>query len=244
MSRGAVLFGLSGSGRFINFIEREIKMVASKIKKVESGTVCNVTISAPRFETAVFSIRAMENVPMVAHRFSLKTQNEMRQKMEAGSAGANKKKREQVNMEDRYNEARYISKDGWDGFPCSAIRKACIRACSLVGFKMVQAKMSIFCIADGVDAEEPQIQLVRIYGKPVMQIDTARVETGQPYVVARPAYHNWTAKVKIRWDADQFTLGDISNLLMRVGQQVGLLEGRPSSDNSAGMGWGLFELVK
>jgi len=29
---------------------------------------------------------------------------------------------------------------------------------------------------------------------------------------------------------------------MRVGQQVGICEGRPDSKNSAGMGWGLFTL--
>jgi len=32
-------------------------------------------------------------------------------------------------------------------------------------------------------------------------------------------------------------------LLARVGMQVGIGEGRPDSKNSAGMGWGLFEVV-
>jgi ribosomal protein S17 len=70
----------------------------------------------------------------------------------------------------------------------------------------------------------------------------ARVETGQPYVTVRAAYHDWSAKVKIRWDADQFTVEDVSNLLARVGQQVGIGEGRPDSKNSAGMGWGTFDV--
>jgi hypothetical protein len=39
-----------------------------------------------------------------------------------------------------------------------------------------------------------------------------------------------------------FSLDDISNLLMRVGLQVGLGEGRPDSKKSAGMGWGTFEI--
>jgi len=72
----------------------------------------------------------------------------------------------------------------------------------------------------------------------------ARVETGQPYVTVRAAYHQWYAKVRIRFDEDQFTLQDITNLLSRVGLQVGLGEGRPDSKNSAGMGWGLFEIEK
>ena len=70
----------------------------------------------------------------------------------------------------------------------------------------------------------------------------ARVETGQPYVCVRAAYHDWKARVRIRWDSDQFTLTDVTNLLMRVGMQVGLCEGRPDSPNSAGMDWGLFQI--
>jgi ribosomal protein S17 len=113
----------------------------------------------------------------------------------------------------------------------------------LVGFKMTLAKLSLFVIADGADAKEPQIPLIRIIGKPTLQTDIARVETGQPYVTVRAAYHNWSAKIKIRWDTDQFTVADVSNLLMRVGMQVGIGEGRPDSKNSAGMGWGTFDVV-
>jgi hypothetical protein len=32
--------------------------------------------------------------------------------------------------------------------------------------------------------------------------------------------------------------------IARVGQQVGICEGRPDSKNSAGMGWGLFDIEK
>lgn len=39
-----------------------------------------------------------------------------------------------------------------------------------------------------------------------------------------------------------FSHNDIVNLMMRVGQQVGIGEGRPDSKNSAGMGWGLFDI--
>ena len=107
---------------------------------------------------------------------------------------------------------------------------------------MTLAKLTIFTIADGRDVVEPQIELVRIYGKPLLQQDMARTSTGEPYVTVRPAYHNWSAKVNMRWDADQFSLSDITNLLSRVGMQVGIGEGRPDSKNSAGMGWGLFEI--
>ncbi|MFA5348299.1 MAG: hypothetical protein WC294_09180, partial [Methanoregula sp.] len=168
----------------------------------------------------------------------------MKMKMETGKAASSRKNREAKDTNDIYNESRYVSKEGWDGFHAAALRNAMISACRLVGFKMTLAKLSVFVIADGWDKTEPQIPLVRIYGEPIKQEDMARVETGQPYVTVRAAYHNWEAKIKIRWDADQFTVNDVTNLLMRVGMQVGLCEGRPDSKNSAGMGWGLFELVQ
>lgn len=202
----------------------------------------SVTIKAPNFQTAVFSVKGV--APLVIHRFSKKTKEQMKEKMETGKAASSKKNREAKDTDDLYNESRYIANEGWDGFHAGAIRGALISACRLVGFKMTLAKLSVFVIPDGWDKFEPQVPLVRIYGEPKKQEDMARVETGQPYVTIRAAYYDWSAKIKIRWDKDQFTSEDISNLLMRAGQQVGICEGRPDSKKSAGMGWGLFEIEK
>lgn len=212
---------------------------ATAVKEVPPTTRA-VTIKPPNFQHATFNIVGTE--PLVIHRFSAKTKEEMRQKMEAGNVASTKKKREPKSTDVSYEEARYRSPQGWDGFHAGAMRNAMISACRLVNFKMTIAKLSIFVIADGRDRDEPQIPLIRIYGKPVKQEDMARVETGQPYVTVRAAFHEWKASVRFRWDADQFTTEDVANLLSRVGQQVGLCEGRPDSPNSAGMGWGLFEI--
>lgn len=202
----------------------------------------NLVIQPPRFGFAEFQIEG--TAPLVMHRFSSKTKQKMKETMEQGKPAGSRKNREPKDTDQTYNEARYIHRDGWDGFHAAAIRNAMISACRLVGFKMTLAKLSIFVVADGYDKDEPQIPLVRIIGDPVKQEDMARVETGQPYVTVRAAYHDWKAKIKIRWDQDQFTLDDITNLLTRVGMQVGIGEGRPDSKNSAGMGWGLFEIQK
>lgn len=200
----------------------------------------SVQIRPPNFQVATFEI--VGTAPLVIHRFSAKTKNEMKQKMETGKAASSKKNREAKNTDDLFMEARYISKEGWDGFHASSLRNGLISACRLVGFKMTLAKMSIFVEQDGWDKEEPQIPLIRIIGEPIKQEDMARVETGQPYVTVRAAYHQWSAKVRIRWDGDQFTTSDVTNLLSRVGMQVGIGEGRPDSKNSAGMGWGTFTI--
>jgi hypothetical protein len=205
-------------------------------------TTQTVTIKPPNFGIAEFHVQALPGVPLVIHRFSAKTKAQMKQKMETGKAASSKRNREAKATDDLYEEARYRHASGWDGFNASSIRAAMISACRLVGFKMTLAKLSVFVEADGADKGEPQIPLIRIIGKPIKQEDMARVETGQPYVTVRAAYHNWKAIIRIRFDADQFTLQDVTNLMSRVGLQVGIGEGRPDSKNSAGMGWGLFTI--
>lgn len=219
--------------------------------KTNTSSERTVTIKAPNFATATFEVRGgykrpdgtWQPVPLVVHRFSQKVALQMKQKMETGKAASSRKNREAKLTEDLYEEARYRSSQGWDGFNASSIRNAMISACRLVGFKMTLAKLSVFVEADGVDALQPQIPLIRILGDPIKQEDMARVETGQPYITVRAAYHDWTAKISIRWDRDQFTVEDVANLLARVGSQVGIGEGRNDSKNSAGMGWGVFSVI-
>jgi len=220
-------------------VEKAINRINAGVEIKSAHT--HIVIPAPNFKTAVFEIRG--TAPLVIHRFSKKTKEQMRQKMETGKSASSKKNREAKRTDDLFQESRYTSNRGWDGFHAASVRNASISACRLVNFKMTLAKLSIFVIADGYDAEEPQVPLIRIYGKATKQEDMARVETGQPYVTVRAAYHDWRAKITIRWDADQFSIEDIANLLARVGTQVGIGEGRPDSKNSAGMGWGTFEII-
>jgi hypothetical protein len=56
-------------------------------------------------------------------------------------------------------------------------------------------------------------------------------------------YREWSATLRIRYDAGMLTDSDVVNLLARVGLQVGIGEGRPDSKQSAGLGFGLFELI-
>jgi hypothetical protein len=202
----------------------------------------SIQITAPQMRTAKFEI--VGTAPLVIHRFSAKAKAEMIAKMEAGSQAAKGKKRKPANLQEMYNEARYISPAGWDGFNVASIRNGLIRACSIpaVNFKMTLAKMSVFVIADDYDKIEPWYGLIRIYGKPERTEMAARTSTGECYICVRPMYRDWSANLNIRFDSDTFSLHDISNLLSRMGEQVGIGEGRPASKDSAGMGWGTFKI--
>ena len=199
-----------------------------------------ITITPANIRTGEIWIKGTS--PLVVHKFSDKAKSMIRAKQAAGSTANTKKAKAAKDFDEVFNGARHISFDGWDGFPASAIRSACIRACTLVGFKMTMAKLSIFVEADGYDMTEGS-PLIRIIGDEPRQLESmVRLATGVCDISVRPQWIEWGARLRIRYDADQFTASDVANLINRAGIQVGICEGRPSSTNSNGCGWGTFEI--
>ena len=196
-----------------------------------------VTIKAPNLK--VIACQITGDAPYLQHAFGQKAQLQIEQTHRAGSTARGKKKREARDFEAEYEQAKHHSVAGWVGIPASAFRNAMISACRLVGFQMTKAKLSIFCVPDGQDRVDGQ-GLVRIKGEPEYSQMAVRLETGVVSLAARPMWKEWSAVVRLRFDADQFTAEDVVNLLMRAGAQVGIGEGRPDSKNSAGMGYGTF----
>lgn len=201
-----------------------------------------LTIAPPKLQVAEF--RIIGDSPYVQNKFSAKAREMMRQKQEAGSTAGKGKKKEPKDFQQCYKDAMHVSEDGWFGIPAPAFRNACISACRIAGFQMTKAKLSVFAMADGYDADDgtPLIKITK--GKPEYTELLVKNETGVADVRPRPMWRQgWEAVVRIRFDADQFTLEDVANLLMRAGMQVGIGEGRPDSRKSCGMGWGLFRLA-
>jgi hypothetical protein len=200
-----------------------------------------MTIRPPDFRTGIFTV--VGTTPYVQCAFSSKSREQMKATQEAGSTAKKGKKREPKDFRAAYEGAIHRFKDGGYGIPASAFRNGCIDACRMCGFAMTQAKMSVFAEADGEDPADgtPLIRITK--GKPEYFESMVRNDNGSCDIRARPKWQpGWEATVRLTFDADQFTLDDVANLLMRVGLQVGIGEGRPYSKNSAGMGWGLFRL--
>ncbi len=110
---------------------------------------------------------------------------------------------------------------------------------------MTLAKLSVFVVADGYERDrfgtQPLVKITK--GKPERTDFAVRNATGVADIRPRPMWaEGWEAVVTIRFDADQFTLSDVTNLLARRGEQVGIGAGRPDSKDSAGMGWGTFRI--
>ncbi len=211
-------------------------------KSNDEGTK-RVTISAPRFRTATFKI--VGTSPYVQNRFSEKARNKMESDMQAGSQAKSKRTRSARDFEADCKAAMHISTEGWNGIPAGSFRNALISACRIVNFKMTLARLSLFIEADGLDKADgtPLVKIIGTvdptsYTKPM----PVRNATGVIDLRARPRWNKWSVVLRVRWDEDQFSLSDVSNLLMRVGMQVGVGEGRPDSKQSNGLGWGLFEI--
>lgn len=195
-----------------------------------------LTVTPPNIQSVQFKI--VGNAPYMQARFSQKAMFGMMEKM-AGNTGKGTKKREARDYEAEWRGAMHISSDGWCGIPASSIRAAMISACRLVGYKMTIAKLSVFVKAEGFDKVDGQ-PLVRIYGEPERCDMPTRNATGVFDIRVRPMWREWYAMPVISFDADQFKIEDVFNLLSRVGMQVGLGEGRPDSRMSTGLGYGTF----
>lgn len=200
-----------------------------------------VQIKPANIQQAVFKIKG--TAPYVQARFSAKAMQAMKEKMLAGSTAKGKKVREARNFEEDFEQAKHVSEQGWVGIPASSFRQAIISACRLVGFRMTLAKLSVFVAADGFDRVDG-IPLIKLQAPEPERTEMAvRNATGVADIRVRPMWREWAADVTVSYDADQFTLQDVTNLMQRVGMQVGIGEGRPDSRDSAGLGWGTFTLA-
>lgn len=209
----------------------------------QSINVEHIAISEPNFR--VLQIPIIGTAPLVTARFSEKVKHSIREKHEAGSSSKGKKQREARDFELEYEASKYVSREGWNGVHAAAFRNGAIDACRAVGYKMTHAKLAVFVMEDGWDQYEP-IPLVRISGTEAEPFIThVRNATGVADLRARALWPaGWRMNLNVRFDADMFTSVDVVNLIARVGLQVGIGEGRPYSKQSAGMGFGTFELVR
>jgi hypothetical protein len=197
------------------------------------------TIQAPNFQTLEVTIEG--TAPLMIHRFSQKMMGAIKEKQTAKDQVSRKRAPKDYVAE--FNGARYVSRQGWDGFYAGSIRNAMIGAIRHVdGLQMTRAKGLLFVEAEGFDKFDGT-PLVRILGtKPAHDTRPVRLESGVADLRNRPRYDAWSAKLRIRFDADHISASDVVNLLARAGAQVGICEGRPGAPNSNGIGFGTFEV--
>ena len=198
-----------------------------------------VTVTPPNFVVASFTITG--TAPYVQNKFSVKAHEEMRVKQEAGAA-YKAPPRTAKDFQQVYEDATHFMQNGEPGIPATAFRNAIIEVSLLFSrsFTKKKMRMCVFVEADGIDPVDGTPLVAFTKGERQYSEMAVRIQQTTD-IRARPMWvPGWQAAVRIQYDADAFTLQEITNLLMRAGMQVGIGEGRPSSKASSGMGWGLF----
>lgn len=208
--------------------------VKSEAKKAD------VTIKPLNMRRVVFKIEG--TAPYCQNRFSQKAIDKMKATQEAGQQSKSKKIREARDFDASFEGARHIAEDGWNGVPAPAFRTAMVDVCRAVGFKMTLAKLAVFIEEDGFDRVDG-MPLVKIEGKHERHEGAARNSNGSCDVRVRPLWRKWSLSLRVKFDEDQFSLTDITNLLARAGETCGIGEGRPNSRMSTGIGWGTFKIA-
>lgn len=202
-----------------------------------------VEVTPTNEKTAEYRIRG--TAPYVGNAFGPAAMAEMRRKQVEGSKSKKGKAHGPKDFDAKFDDCCHFSREGWFGIPANAIRKGLVSACRLVGFTMTIAKLSIFVDADGFDRHDHMPLLRVVKGKPKPFENVVYLSNGAPDIGARPMLDpGWEVRIRIRYDADQFKLSDVTNLLVRVGKQVGIGAGRADSKGpGGGCGWGHFEIV-
>jgi hypothetical protein len=199
------------------------------------------TITIKKANLRILPLIIEGTAPYVQHRFHKKADIMLAQQQDK-TERSKQKERKARDFEADYRAACHVGTDGKYGIPAAALRRGAISACRLIGFKMTLAKLAIFTLPDSFDADGTP--LVHISGKPEMRTDPVPNANGSIDVRARPMWApGWRAKLRIQFDADVFSPSDVANLIDRVGQQVGIGEGRHDSKESSGVGWGTFRVV-
>lgn len=235
--------GASGDdpGEMARLLSHDPLSMATATKKPAAAAEEVVAIQRPDFRLIELQIEGTS--PLVINRFSAKAIEQMRATQEAGSQAKSRKAREPKDFEALFENAKHVSEDGWEGIHAAAFRNGAISACRACGFKMTHAKLAFSVYADGYDRVDGA-PLVRLsHGTAEQWVAPTRNATGVVDLRCRPMYRKWGANLRIRYDAGMLSAADVTNLIMRVGLQVGIGEGRPDSKASAGLGLGLFEIV-
>lgn len=213
------------------------------LKASEKARAETITITPPRM--AIVRVLIRGTTPLVQNRFGSRPMQMMKTAMESGSQAKKGRKREPKDFRACWQDARHISREGWDGINATGFRSALVDACRLCGFRMTHGKLGIFIIQDGYGAADSK-PLVRITkGEPKYFEDAVRNQSGVADIRPRPLWEpGWEAVVTMKFDADMFSATEVINLLMRVGVQCGIGDGRPNSTDSCGQGRGLFDIVE
>ena len=188
-------------------------------------------------QTQTIEVPVVELSPLLMHKFSEKAKKAIEDKQQQKAAKA----REAKDPEAEFRGAMYLmpgaaaDSDHPDvGFPASGFKNAIVSACRFVdGIPMTRVRGALFILADAAG-------LVRInYGEVRMREDAVRVGgkgkgTGTLDLRYRPEFLDWSATLRVQYNAAVISPEQIVNLINIAGFSIGIGDYRPERDGENG----------
>jgi hypothetical protein len=203
-----------------------------------------IEVTPPALRVIVFSVQGTS--PLMTNAFGPMAFAKVRDGMAMGEVEKKRQERDPKPPRDfdaLFRDSCHISTEGWCGVPAPGVRNALIDAyCSLTG-KKKPAKQGIFVLPDGYSTNGG-MPLLRIIGPDPIRDERSVSQNGGMDIRVRPLWMpGWRMVIRVQFDESQFKPENIANMMHRVGTVLGIGAARPNSVKSAGLGFGLFEIV-
>jgi len=165
-------------------------------------------------------LRLVGTSPLIVHKWSEKAKKQMLDKqMKRASQGKAAKDPDQD-----YRESLYIRDDGTYGFPAVAFKAAAVRAGTYCEMKMVFLRGAFHVEGD----------LVHVEGEPQRREDMVRVGMGTADIRYRAEFADWSALLRVEFNARAVSEEQVVNLIEVAGFSVGVGDWRPEKDGDHG----------
>ncbi|MFH1184709.1 MAG: hypothetical protein V1755_06675 [Chloroflexota bacterium] len=216
--------------------------VASKSRISKNGRktaepVFQITI--PKMNLSSFRVKLVGMAPIIVHRFTEKAERSIQDKQSKKAAKA----REARDPNAEYLAACYVfpgSTPGEKG--CRyAITARCVKAATVGACRFISGLPMTFGRGAFSIAGEDDPDLIELkFSEMRMRTDAVRLPNGNLDLRYRPEFTEWSAVVKITYNAEIITPEQIVGLMAMGGFHCGLLEDRPSSKSGPGGNHGTF----
>lgn len=196
--------------------------IASKAQpKEEQGGTAQVEIPGVAIGTMLVPI--LGTAPLVVHKFTSKAKRQMLDNMQGRKSPKTAK-----NPEQDFQDARYRTDDGKDGFPVIGFKAATVSAARFYdkSVSMTMLRQALFFDAPFSRIEGQKLAVIDYEGdEPIMREDVVRVGQGTD-LRYRPEYRNWSTVLKISFVESLLSRESVLSLVEAGGMGVGVGEWR------------------
>lgn len=198
-------------------------MAAKKKQDAPEGAVMKL----PSMDIRVAEVPIAGLSSLIVHAWGEKAKRQMREKQQKLAKMARDAKDPQADFEG----SKYLDATGKDCVPSGAFRNAIVSSGRFAeGVPMTRIRGALFFVDDLVPLK---------FGKCVMREDMVRVGgkgpgTGTADLRYRAEYQDWSAVLRVEYNASIVSLEQFMNLISLAGFSVGICEWRPEKNGQYG----------